>query len=94
MQELGAMETILEEVEERYILRLSFECNEGFWLLQKEIFKDLLAIWLNLILVFKVRELSQSVCECLSPLSSSVYIINAESVSLMCCKLPLTVYFF
>lgn len=52
MLELGAMETILEEVEERYILRLSFECNEGFWLLQKEIFKDLLAIWLNLILVF------------------------------------------
>lgn len=52
MLELGAMETILEEVEERYILCLSFECNEGVWLLQKEIFKDLLAIWLNLILVF------------------------------------------
>lgn len=42
MQELGAMETILEEVEERYILCLSFECNEGFLLLQKEIFKDLI----------------------------------------------------
>lgn len=52
MLELGAMETILEEVEERYILCLSFECNEGVWLLQKEIFKDLLTIWLDLILVF------------------------------------------
>lgn len=33
MLELGVMEIILEEVEERYILRLSFEYNEGFWLL-------------------------------------------------------------